>query len=130
MSLLMAFATIFVLMGIFLVGDGGGALNAASRAAAVAREAARAGGQQIDPELAIPGTAIRADPDEATAAARAFLGAEGLDGEVEIAPDGTRISVTVTVHYDTQFASVLGVSTITVTGSGDATLIHTTATGS
>jgi hypothetical protein len=121
----MATTAIIMLLGIFLVGDGAGALNAASRATALAKEAARASGQQIDPAQAITGTAIVVDPDEATAAARAYLRAEGLDGEIDISPDGARITVTVTVDYDTRFASIVGVSTIPVTGSGHARLIHT-----
>ncbi|MFJ2007882.1 hypothetical protein [Streptomyces chartreusis] len=48
-------------------------LRARERAAYIASEAARAGGQAIDPADAITGTAIPVDPKDAAAAAQSYL---------------------------------------------------------
>ncbi|MFI5634679.1 TadE/TadG family type IV pilus assembly protein [Streptomyces sp. NPDC051664] len=113
---------IFVILG--LVVDGGGALNANSRATYMAQEAARAGAQQIDPGRAITGEAIVVDPDAAAAASQAYLDAAGLGGSITVSADGKTISVTVQGSYDTLFASLIGYSTLPVTGEGNATLLH------
>ncbi|MEU5108464.1 Tad domain-containing protein [Streptomyces sp. NPDC021354] len=121
------FYAVMALMGFLVIGlvvDGGGAMNAQSRADYAAQEAARAGGQQIDPAQAIPGTAIAVDPDAARAAARAYLEDKGLDGTVTVSQDGQTLTVTVSDTYNTFFTSLIGYSTINVTGHGTAHLLH------
>ncbi|NGO75767.1 hypothetical protein G6045_08780 [Streptomyces sp. YC504] len=114
--------TLFVILGLVL--DGGGALNANSRAAYVAQEAARAGAQRIDPGAAITGEAIVVDPDAATAAAQDYLAAHDLEGTTSVSADGKTLFVQVTGTYDTTFASLIGYDTLPVTGEGQATLLH------
>ncbi|MFB7763685.1 pilus assembly protein TadG-related protein [Streptomyces xiamenensis] len=106
--------------------DAGGALNAAARADAIAQEAARAGGQQIDAAQAIEGTAIVVDPPAAVAAAQAYLSDAGVSGTVSVSSDGTSLEVTVTSSHNVVMTSLIGFSTITVTGTGSAQLIHQT----
>jgi len=113
---------IFVMLG--LVVDGTGALNANSRATYLAQEAARAGAQEIDPGKAITGEAIVVDPDAAAAAAQDYLDAQNLNGSVSVSADGETITVTVRGTYDPLFASLIGYSTLPVTGEGKATLLH------
>ncbi|WP_425824635.1 pilus assembly protein TadG-related protein [Streptomyces fractus] len=113
---------IFVMLG--LVVDGTGVLNGNSRATYAAQEAARAAGQQIDPDQAITGEAIVVDPDAAAAAAQDYLDAEGLSGDVVVSEDGKVITVTVNDSYDPMFASLLGVDHLPVSGEGKATLLH------
>ena len=68
------FVAVCVLALISIIGlavDGGAKMAATERADYVAGEAARAGGQAIDPAQAITGQAITVDPQDATAAAQA-----------------------------------------------------------
>jgi Flp pilus assembly protein TadG len=114
-----------VLLGIIgLVVDGGGKLQATERADAQAMEAARAAGQAIDPSAAITGTAIRVDPQAAQAAARAYLNKAGVTGRVSISDDRTTLTVTVSETYATKFLPVVGIGSMSVTGTGTATLLH------
>lgn len=124
MSLLYCVAALCIFVVIGLVADGGGALNAAARADAVAQEAARAGGQQLDAGKAVPGEEAVVDPDAAVSAAREYLEREGLTGTVEVSDDSTTLTVAVSSSYATRFSSLIGISSIGVTGEGRAHLIH------
>ncbi|MEU0784689.1 pilus assembly protein TadG-related protein [Streptomyces sp. NPDC006173] len=121
------FVAICVLGLIGIIGvavDGGAKMAATERADYVAGEAARAGGQAIDPAKAITGRAIVIDPQDATAAARAYLGSAGASGTVSVSGDGKQITVTVTGSSDTTFLSAVGIGTLPVTGQATATLLH------
>ncbi|MBS2545369.1 hypothetical protein KGQ19_00655 [Catenulispora sp. NL8] len=106
-----------------LVVDGGGKLAAIEHADAVANEAARAGGQAIDPTKAIPGTAIVVDPTAAVSAAQTFLANAGVNGTVVPAADGKSIDVTVDTSYQPLFTGAFGVGSWSVTGHGSAQLL-------
>ncbi|WP_046500641.1 pilus assembly protein TadG-related protein [Streptomyces odonnellii] len=122
MSLFLALSALAIMMVMGLLVDGGGALNAGSRATSLAQEAARTAGQQLDPAQAIEGTAITIDPDAAVGAAQDYLAAADVQGDVSITDGGQTLSVTVTDTYNTHFASLLGLGTITVTGTAEAHL--------
>ncbi|WP_043242341.1 TadE/TadG family type IV pilus assembly protein [Streptomyces violaceusniger] len=122
MSLFFALATVAIFMVMGLLVDGSGALNAGNRATSLAQEAARSAGQQIDPAQAIEGTAITVDPDAAAAAAEDYLAAADVQGDVEITDDGQTLTVTVHDTYQTSFASLVGKSTISVSGTATAHL--------
>ncbi|MCZ4098046.1 MULTISPECIES: pilus assembly protein TadG-related protein [unclassified Streptomyces] len=122
MSLFFAVAALAIFMVMGLLVDGGGALNAANRATSLAQEAARTAGEQLDPAQAIEGTAITIDPDAARTAAQDYLAAAGVQGDVEITDGGRTLSVHVHSTYQTLFASMVGKSTINVTGSATAHL--------
>src|SRR3954452_11150580 len=108
---------VIALIGIIGVAvDGGSTMRATERADYIAGEAARAGGQAIDPADAISGTAIVVDPQAATAAARAYLSSAGATGTVRVCGDGTTLTVTVTGSYATKFLSVVGIGSLPVTG--------------
>ncbi|MGW4516393.1 TadE/TadG family type IV pilus assembly protein [Streptomyces sp. NPDC004393] len=116
---------VFALIGIIGVAvDGGSKMRATERADYIAGEAARAGGQAIDPADAINGTAITVDPQAAAAAAQAYLSSAGATGTVSVSGDGKTLTVTVTGSYDTKFLSVVGIGSLSVTGHGKATLLH------
>ncbi|MFE9604494.1 TadE/TadG family type IV pilus assembly protein [Streptomyces hokutonensis] len=104
--------------------DGGSKMRATERADYVAGEAARAGGQAIDPAQAITGTAIVVDPQDAQAAAQAYLRSVGATGSVSVSGDGKTLTVTVTDSYATKFLPVVGIGSLAVTGHGEATLLH------
>lgn len=116
---------VIALIGIIGVAvDGGSTMRATERADYIAGEAARAGGQAIDPADAINGRAIVVDPQAAAAAAQAYLRSAGATGTVSVSGDGKTLTVTVTGTYDTKFLSVLGIGSLPVTGHGKATLLH------
>ncbi|MEJ8655003.1 pilus assembly protein TadG-related protein [Streptomyces sp. MS1.AVA.4] len=116
---------VVALIGIIgLAVDGGGKLRAVERADFIATEAARAGGQAIDPAQAISGEAITVDPQTAQAAAQAYLRAAGVAGTVAVSGDGKTLTVTTTGSYATKFLSVVGIGSLSVSGHGKATLLH------
>ncbi|MGW5657257.1 TadE/TadG family type IV pilus assembly protein [Streptomyces humi] len=116
---------VFALIGIIgLVVDGGSKMRESERADYIAGEAARAGGQAVDPADAISGTAIDVDPRAAAAAARAYLNSVGATGTVSVSEDGKMLTVTVTGSYDTKFLPAVGIDSLSVTGRGKATLLH------
>ncbi|WP_051742430.1 pilus assembly protein TadG-related protein [Streptomyces xylophagus] len=123
--------TIFVavcvvaLLGIIGISiDGGSKMRATERADYIAGEAARAGGQAIDPAQAITGKAIVIDPQDAQAAAQAYLRSAGATGSVSVSGDGKTLTVTVTDSYATKILPVVGIGHLAVTGHGEATLLH------
>ncbi|MET7888434.1 TadE/TadG family type IV pilus assembly protein [Streptomyces avermitilis] len=121
------FVAVCVLALIGIIGvavDGGSKMRATERADYIAGEAARAGGQAIDPAKAISGTAIVVDPQDAQAAAQAYLRSAGATGTVSVSGDGKTLNVNVTGSYDTKFLSVVGIGSLSVTGQGKATLLH------
>ncbi|MEU1446921.1 TadE/TadG family type IV pilus assembly protein [Streptomyces mirabilis] len=116
---------VIALIGIIGVAvDGGSKMRATERADYIAGEAARAGGQAIDPAEAITGKAIVVDPQDAQAAAQAYLRSAGATGTVSVSGDGKTLNVTVTSTYDTKFLSAVGIGSLSVTGQGKATLLH------
>jgi Flp pilus assembly protein TadG len=105
-----------------LVIDGGRKLDQAGRAFAIAQEAARAGAGQVNVSAAYRSGTFRVDQARAIAAARAYLTGAGVRGTVSA--DGTtaiRVSVTITGH--TAILSLVGIDTMTSTGSAIATLV-------
>ncbi|MFC8094621.1 TadE/TadG family type IV pilus assembly protein [Streptomyces sp. NPDC057301] len=116
---------VVALLGIIGVAvDGGSKMRAVERADFIAGEAARAGGQAIDPAKAISGEAVVVDPQDAVAAARSYLSSVGATGNVSVSGDGKTLTVTVNDAYDTKFLSVVGIGSLTVAGHGEATLLY------
>ncbi|MGM9470261.1 TadE/TadG family type IV pilus assembly protein [Streptomyces murinus] len=121
------FVAVCVLALIGIIGvavDGGSKMRATERADYIAGEAARAGGQAIDPADAINGTAIDVDPQAAAAAAQAYLSSAGATGTASVSGDSKTLNVMVTGSYDTKFLSVVGIGSLSVTGHGKAILLH------
>ncbi|MFH8698855.1 TadE/TadG family type IV pilus assembly protein [Streptomyces chartreusis] len=122
-----AFVAVCVLALIGITGiavDGGSKMRATERADYIAGEAARAGGQAIDPAEAITGTAIAVDPQDAAAAAQSYLRGAGVTGTVSVSDDGKTLTVVVNDAFDTTFLPVVGIGSLSVTGHGKATLLH------
>lgn len=121
LSIFVAICATSLLMLSGLVIDGGGRLRAIERADALAQEAARAGGQQIDRATLLQGGGIRLDPGLAEAAADTYLSDNGVTGT----PVATATSVTVTVKmpYHTIVLGLIGLGDVTVTGVGTARLV-------
>ncbi len=107
---------------ILLVGlavDLGGQVYAMQNARDVARQAARAGGQQVYGPAAVRGDELRADPVAAQNAARAHISRAGMTGTVSVI-DGTRIRVTTRDTYETTFLSIIGISSLSVSGEAES----------
>lgn len=112
------------LVMIVLVGmavDLGGQVYAQQHARDVARQAARAGGQQLQAAPAIRGEAAVADPVAAVRAARTYLAASDVRGSASVS-GGDTVVVNTTAVYDTKFLSIIGISQLTVTGHAQATI--------
>jgi Flp pilus assembly protein TadG len=105
-----------------LVIDGGRKLNQSASAYAIAQEAARAGAGMVDTSAAYGSGTFRVDEVQAIAAARTYLSRAGCTGTVSA--DGTqRIRVAVTITSHTLVLSLIGIDTMTSTGSATATLV-------
>lgn len=114
------FTALLALAG--LVIDGGAKLDEAQDAAALAQEAARAGAGLVDQDTAHASGAFVVDQAAAVSAARQFLAAAGAHGTVRPAgPAGITVSVTLT--EPTTVLSLIGISTMSSSGSATASLI-------
>ena len=101
-----------------LVFDGGQIFTARREANNLARQAARAGAQQLDVAQARVGTFIL-DPVAAEAAARAYLEDVGVS-PVSVRVTGDRVEVTVELTQPTPLLAILGIDQRTVTATASA----------
>ena len=101
-----------------LVFDGGQILTARREANNLARQAARAGAQELDVAQARVGT-FTLDPVAADAAARAYLDDVGV-APVSVRVTGDRVEVTVELTQRTPLLSILGIDERTVTATASA----------
>lgn len=99
--------------------DLGGLLHAQQRARSIASQAARAAAERVTAN-AMTGATPTVDPTQARAAARAHLGAAGIQGTVTLSAGGTRVTVDVITHYTPLFLGAAG--ELTVTGTSTAQL--------
>ncbi|MEV4623035.1 hypothetical protein AB0J74_30515 [Asanoa sp. NPDC049573] len=136
-SVFIAVALVAVLIVIGLTFDGIGRIRAYQRAANIAAEAARAGGQAIDVADAIAGAPAAVDPVAATAAAVTFI--DNLDdptivdrsvslGEDDSGAESTQfLRVTVTISYDAAMLDFFGFAdTYPVQAEATVELVTTT----
>lgn len=101
-----------------LVFDGGQIFTARREANNLARQAARAGAQQLDIALARTGM-FTLDPIAAETAARAYLSDQGIN-PTSVRVTGDRVEVTVTLTQPTRLLSILGIDERTVTATASA----------
>jgi hypothetical protein len=117
-----AFVVVFTLALLAMAGlvlDGGLTLAAKVRAIDDAQAAARAGAQAIDIPLYRATGQITLDPSQAVADAEHYLAGAGNTGTVAVT--GNQVTVTVRLIQPTQILSIVGVDTMSVTGTGTAT---------
>jgi Flp pilus assembly protein TadG len=118
--LLVLFVALIALAGIVI--DGGAKLNQAENANAIAQEAARAGAGMVNQANAYSTGSFTVDQVQALAAARNYLAVNGYQGTVTTV--GTEsIRVTVTVTSPTHVLSIIGIDSMTSTGSATASLV-------
>lgn len=101
-----------------LVFDGGQIFTARREANNLARQAARAGAQQLDVAQARVGT-FTLDPVAADASARAYLEDVGVS-PVSVLVTGDRVEVTVELTQQTPLLSILGIDQRTVSATASA----------
>lgn len=109
--------TVLVVMGVAV--DVSGHVHAMQDARAVAREAARAGGQELQIPTAVRGQDATADPAAAASAANTYLAAAGVAGTASTTgPDSIHVIVTTT--YQTRFLGIVGITSTAATGQAGA----------
>lgn len=111
-----------------LVVDLGGQIRAEQRAHAVAAEAARVAGQQLQGSAAVRGDRAAVDVARGAAAARSYLEGADVEGNVSIT-GGDTITVSTSTTYTTQFLGIAGISQLPASGQAEAQTIRTLAGG-
>ncbi|HVB46432.1 MAG TPA: pilus assembly protein TadG-related protein [Streptosporangiaceae bacterium] len=122
LTLMLAALMVVLLALAGLVIDGGRKLNQTENAYAVAQEAARAGAGIVDRSAAYSAGRFQVDQPQAIAAARAYLASAGYHGSVS-AFGTERIRVSVTVTERTAVLSLVGIDSMTSTGTAVASLV-------
>jgi hypothetical protein len=118
--LLVMFVGLLALAGIVI--DGGAKLDQAENANAIAQEAARAGAGRVNAAKALATGSFTVDQAQALAAAQQYLSQAGYQGTAT--PDGPdSIRVTVSVTAPTRVLSIIGIDSMTSTGSATASLV-------
>jgi Flp pilus assembly protein TadG len=122
LTLLLAVLMVSLLALAGLVIDGGRKLNESATATAIAQEAARAGAGVVDQAAAYRSGTFQVNPAQAVTAARAYLAGAGYRGSVGLTGAG-QIRVTVTITRPTLLLSLVGVDSMTSTGTAVASLV-------
>jgi Flp pilus assembly protein TadG len=124
-SLMLVIMAVALLALAGLVVDGGAKLNEAENANTVAQEAARAGAGMVDQGKAYSSGVFEVDLSQALAAAQAYLASmasQGFTGTVSpVGADSIQVNVTVT--QPTRILSIIGIDSMTATGSATASLV-------
>ncbi|WP_042431598.1 hypothetical protein [Streptacidiphilus anmyonensis] len=111
----------FALAG--LTFDGGGKVHEAERADAVAREAARAACEQVDQRAVLSGV-YRLNRTWARQAGAAYVSSAGMNGYHLSFLHGDICKVTLTADYRTQLLDLIGITDLSVSGSGQARFVY------
>ena len=125
-SVPVAVALLALLAVVGLAVDGARKAQQLATADAIAEEAARAGAQAVDTAAAQHGHPAL-DPTQARAAAQRYLAATATPGTVTVTADRIRVDVTLT--RPTVLLGLLGIDTVTSSGTGQALLVATTPGG-
>jgi hypothetical protein len=116
-------STFVMIIGVGIAVDLTGQVHAQQHARDVAFQAARAGGQQLQGGSAIRGEGLRADARQAAIAAQTYLAASDMTGTVSV-PGGDRVVVRTSDVYETQFLSFIGLTSMRVSGEGEARVVR------
>lgn len=122
-SIWLATASFVMIVLVGLAVDLGGQVHTQQHARDIAAQAARAGGQQLQAPRAVRGLGAFADTSRAVAAARAYLAASDVAGNVST-PGGDTVLVTTTATYPTKFLGIIGLNSMTVSGRAESRIIR------
>ena len=119
MSVWMITTALTMMLCVGLAVDLSGHVHAKQRAQAIAAEAARAGGQQLQASVAVRGDAAVVDASAAITTAKTYLAAvPDVTGTVTLASGG-RVQVATQAVYATKILSMIGITTLPVTGAAE-----------
>jgi len=108
------------LLFVGLVVDGSGKIQASDHANQVAQSAARTAANSLTGDAIATGT-LQLNAPAAQAAAQGYIAAAGLTGTVTVVAN--TVTVTVTEDYSTIFLNMIGINTLTGSGTASARLI-------
>ena len=108
------------LLFVGLVVDGSGKIQASDHANQVAQSAARTAANSLTGAAIATGT-LQIDAGAAQASAQGYITASGLRGNVTVV--GNTVTVTVEEDYTTVFLNMIGINTLTGSGTASARLI-------
>ena len=111
-----------VLVGVAV--DLSGQVYAQQHARDIAAQAARTAGQQIDASRGVRGIGAQTNTAQAIAAAKSYIAAAGMEGDASITGGGTTITVSVVDTYETKFLSIIGLTSLRVTGSAETRVVR------
>jgi len=120
--LALASFVMIVLVGVAV--DLSGQVYAQQHARDIAAQAARTAGQQIDASLGVRGIGAQTNTAQAIAAATSYIAAAGMEGDASITGGGTTITVSVVDTYETKFLSIIGLTSLRVTGSAETRVVR------
>ncbi|MEU4360757.1 pilus assembly protein [Promicromonospora sp. NPDC023987] len=112
-------STFVMILGVGIAVDLTGQVHAQQHARDVAAQAARVGGQQLQGGSAIRGQGAQANAHQAAVAAQTYLASTDMTGSVTV-PGGDRVVVRTSDVYQTKFLSFIGLSSMRVSGEGEA----------
>lgn len=119
LMLAVMFVALVALAGIVI--DGGAKLAAAENATAIAQEAARAGAGMVNRATAYSDGRFVVERSQAIGAAEQYLATAGYPtGTVSVTGNSIRVNVTLT--EPTKVLSIIGIGSMTVTGTATARL--------
>lgn len=123
-----AFVAVFMVAVFAVIGlvvDATGQMRAVARTEHIAAEAARTGGQAIDVATELSGGPILLDPNQAIAAADAYLAEAGATSrsKVTISADRLHITVTAVFEYQPFVLGAFGVGTREITATVTADVV-------
>jgi len=122
LTLMLAAMFVMLLALVGLVVDGSAKLAAAQNATSIAQEAARAGAGIVSQQTAYTKGNFVVDVNQAEAAANQYLTTAGYAPTASPGAQPNTIQVSVTVTEPTKILSLIGIDTITATGTATAQL--------
>jgi len=120
--LALASFVMIVLVGVAV--DLSGQVYAQQHARDIAAQAARTAGQQIDASRGVRGIGAQTNTAQAIAAAKSYIAAAGMEGDATVAGGGRTITVSVVDTYETKFLSIIGLTSLRVTGSAETRVVR------
>ena len=120
--LALASFVMIVLVGVAV--DLSGQVYAQQHARDIAAQAARTAGQQINASLGVRGIGAQTNTAQAVAAATSDIAAAGMEGDASVTGGGTTITVSVVDTYETKFLSIIGLTSLRVTGSAETRVVR------
>lgn len=120
--LALASLVMIVLVGVAV--DLSGQVYAQQHARDIAAQAARTAGQQIDASRGVRGMGAQTNTAQAMAAAKSYIAAAEMEGDATVTGGGTTITVRVVDFYETKFLSIIGLTSLRVTGSAETRVVR------